>query len=287
MARLSSRFSLEEKVGRGAFGEVFRARDLETGAAVAVKRLHPGLDDDAALDRFRREARLLSLLDDPHVVRYVDHGEDDEGRLYLAVEWLDGEDLGRRQERKRLSFPEVIEAARQSALGLHALHEAGIVHRDVKPANLFLVQGEGGALRIKLIDLGVARAFGESTLTGGAMAMGTPFYMSPEQARGRERVTARSDLFSLGAVIFELCTGRRPYSGEHLFAVLAKIVLQEPPRLRDALPGVHPRLSALVLRAMSKSPADRFASAREMAEALAALPNDEQPVEPGLRGGIR
>jgi tetratricopeptide (TPR) repeat protein/tRNA A-37 threonylcarbamoyl transferase component Bud32 len=283
MARMEARFTLEDKVGRGAFGEVFRARDLETGERVAVKRLHQSLDDDAALDRFRREARLLSILDDPHVVRYVDHGEDADGRLFLAVEWLEGEDLGKRQQRERLSFPEVIEAARQAALGLHALHEAGIVHRDIKPSNLFLVPGEGGALRIKLIDLGVARAGGESTLTTGAMAMGTPFYMSPEQARGRERVTHRSDLFSLGVVIFELCAGRRPYTGDHLFAVLAKIVLQEPPRLRDALPGAHPRLEALVLRAMSKSPEARFASAWEMAEALAALPLTEGLVNAAIR----
>ncbi|MFO0756168.1 MAG: protein kinase [Byssovorax sp.] len=285
MSRFEARFALETRVGRGAYGEVFRARDRETGQLVAVKRLHEGLSDETALERFLREARLLSILDDPHVVRYVAHGEDEEGRHLLAVEWLEGEDVGQRQQRARLSLSEVIEVARQSALGLHALHEAGIVHRDVKPSNLFLARTDDGTIRVKLIDLSVARAGAEATLTTGTVALGTPFYMSPEQARGRDRVTARSDLFSLGVVLFELCAGKRPFTGDHLFAILAKIVLQEPPRLRDALPGAPPALDALVARAMAKRPDDRFASAWEMAQALAALPEVDRrlaPVDPSI-----
>ena len=276
---IESRFALEARVGRGASGDVHRATDRETGRAVAVKRLHPIHEDVLALGRFAREARLLAQIDDPHVVRYVAHGVDGQGRPCLVVEWLEGEDLAHRQRRARLTAAQSIEVVRQAALGLHALHRAGIVHRDVKPANMYLVAGgaggegdDGAPLRVKLIDLGIARAAGESTLTTLGTALGTPFYMSPEQARGEERVTPRADQFSLGVVLFELLAGRRPFTGDDFFAVLAKIVLQDPPRLRDVLPGVPPEIDALVLRAMSKAPERRFGSALEIADALLALP---------------
>src|SRR6185295_6988576 len=154
--------------------------------------------------------------------------------------------------------------ARQAALGLAALHARGIVHRDLKPSNLFLVAGEDARLRVKLIDLGVAHVSAEATLTNDGIAIGTPFYMSPEQARGDEAITPRSDLFSLGVLLFELLTGKRPFTGDAPLAVLAKILLQDPPRLRDALPSAPPELDALVARAMAKAPLDRFASAEEM-----------------------
>jgi tetratricopeptide (TPR) repeat protein len=271
---IESRFALEERVGRGASGDVHRATDRQTGRTVAVKRLLPIHEDPLAVDRFRREARLLAQLDDDHVVRYVAHGIDATGRPCLVVEWLEGEDVAHRQRRERLTIPEAIEVVRQAAVGLHALHRAGIVHRDVKPANMYLLAGgdDGRALHVKLIDLGIARAAGESTLTSMGVALGTPFYMSPEQARGEERVTARADQFSLGVVLFELVAGRRPFTGDDFFAVLAKIVLQDPPRLRDVMAGVPPELDALVLRAMSKAPEKRFGSALEIADALAALP---------------
>jgi tetratricopeptide (TPR) repeat protein len=276
---IETRFTLHARVGRGGSGDVFRATDTVTGAAVAVKRMIPAGDDPTALDRFRREVRLLSQIDDPHVVRYVAHGVDTAGSACLVVEWLEGEDLAHRQRRQRLSTAEALEVGRQAAMGLHALHQAGVIHRDVKPANLFLTAGEGGALRVKVIDLGIARAAGEATLTSFGVALGTPFYMSPEQARGEERVTHRADVFSLGVVLFELISGRRPYTGNDFFAVLAKIVLQDPPRLAEALPGVPAAIDALVRRAMSKAAEARFGSTRELADALAAIP--AWSVEPG------
>jgi tetratricopeptide (TPR) repeat protein len=269
---IEARFTLHLRVGRGGSGDVFRATDRETGATVAVKRMLPAGEEPTALDRFRREVRLLSQITDPHVVRYVAHGADAAGTECLVVEWLEGEDLAHRQRRQRLTAAEALDVVRQAATGLHALHQAGIVHRDVKPANLFLTTGEGGALRVKVIDLGIARAAGEATLTTIGVTLGTPYYMSPEQARGEERVSHRADVFSLGVVLFELLAGRRPFTGNDFFAVLAKIVLQDPPRLADALPGVPAAIDALVGRAMSKAPEERFASARELADALAAIP---------------
>ncbi len=270
---IETRFTLHARVGRGGSGDVFRATDALTGATVAVKRMLPPGEEPTALDRFRREVRLLAQIADPHVVRYVAHGVDAAGTACLVVEWLEGEDLAHRQRRQRLSAAEVVDVVGQAALGLHALHQAGIVHRDVKPANLFLTRGAEGALRVKVIDLGIARAAGEATLTTLGVTLGTPFYMAPEQARGEERVTAAADVFSLGVVLFELLAGRRPFTGTDFFAVLAKIVLQDPPRLASVLPGVPAVIDALVGRAMSKDPAARFESARALAEALLAVPS--------------
>lgn len=270
---VESRFSIEAAVGRGAAGEILRGIDRATGRPVAVKRLHARHDEEPSqVERFRREARLLAQIDDPHVVRYVAHGADRLGRPCLVVEWLDGEDVARRQRRQRLTVAEALDVARQAALGLDALHRAGIVHRDVKPSNLFAVPNADGSTTIKLIDLGIARAAGEATLTAFGSMLGTPFYMSPEQARGEERVTARADLFSLGAVLFELLSGRRAFPGDEIFAVIAKIVLAEPLALREVMPGAPPLADALLRRALRKAPEERFASAREMAGAIAAVP---------------
>jgi tetratricopeptide (TPR) repeat protein len=268
---IESRFTLEGRVGRGGSGDVHRARDRETGAIVAVKRLSAGTDDPMLLDRFRREARLLASIDHPNVVRYVTHGVDSAGRPCLVVEWLDGEDVAHRQRRQKLTIREALDVAHQAAVGLHALHRAGIVHRDVKPANLYLVGGADGQIRVKLIDLGIARAAGEATLTRMGNMVGTPFFMAPEQARGEERITSRADQFALGAVLFELLSGRRAFAGDDVFAVLAKIVLSDAPRLRDVLPGVPIELDALVRRAMSKAPEERFPSMQELADGLAAI----------------
>ncbi|APR79788.1 Adenylate cyclase [Minicystis rosea] len=268
---IESRFVLDARVGRGGSGDVHRALDRRTGDVVAVKRLL-SQDDEHAVARFRREARLLAQVGDPHVVRYLAHGVDDRGRPCLVVEWLEGEDLAHRQKRSRLTFVESLGVARQIATGLAALHDVGIIHRDVKPANVYLLDDGAGGLRAKLIDLGIARASSESTLTTVGLAIGTPSYMSPEQVRGEERVTTRSDQFSLGVVLFELVTGRRPFTGDDQFAILAKIVLGEPPRLRDLVPGVPLDLDTLVHRALAKDPLDRFGSTHELVAAIAAVP---------------
>ncbi len=268
---IESRFTLEERVGRGGSGDVHRGRDRETGALVAVKRLLSKRGDAVLVDRFRREARLLAQIDHPHVLKYVAYGVDREDTPCLVVEWLEGEDVAQRQRRQPLTVAEALDVAHQAATGLHALHDAGIVHRDVKPSNLYLVARGDEKIHLKVIDLGVARAAGEATLTTEGNMIGTPFYMAPEQVRGEERITSLADQFALGAVVFELISGRRAFTGEEVFAVLAKIILADPPRLRDVLPGVPAQLDALVRRAMSKSPAERFPSMRELAFEIAAV----------------
>jgi tRNA A-37 threonylcarbamoyl transferase component Bud32 len=265
---IETRFTLEARVGRGASGDVYRALDRVTGQPVAVKRLVHDRGDDDALTRFRREARLLAQIEHPHVVRYVAHGVDADGRACLVVEWLAGEDLSRRLKRAPLVPAEALLVAREIASGLAALHDAGIVHRDVKPANVFLVDDEAGGVRVKLIDLGVARSAGETTLTAAGLSVGTPSYMAPEQARGEERITPRADQFALGVLIFEIVAGKRPFTGPDQFSVLAKILLSEPPRLAEVVPDVPPALDALVSRALRKEPGDRFPSMAELSAVL-------------------
>jgi tetratricopeptide (TPR) repeat protein/tRNA A-37 threonylcarbamoyl transferase component Bud32 len=279
---LTGRFELEQLVGEGAFGEVYRARDRATGGVVAVKRLHRHLENPVTLERFEREARLLARVDSPYVVGYVAHGPDDEGRPCIAIEWLDGEDLARRQRTRPLGPAEGVEVVRQAALGLSALHRAGVVHRDVKPANFFLLSqpGASGAdrIRVKLVDLGVARVRAEDGLTAVGARVGTPLYMSPEQARGDEGVDARSDVFSLGVVLYELLSGRLPFTGDQSVIVLAKIVLNDPPPLSSVAPYVPRDLEAIVAAAMAKDPEARIASADDLAALLADV---RVPAAPG------
>lgn len=268
---IEDRFVLEAAVARGAFGEVLRGTERATGRPVAIKRLLAGAGDPVAVERFELEARLLAKVDSPHVVRYVAHGCDATGRPCLVLEWLEGVDLHRYRRVKALSVPMAVEVVRQIALGLDALHRSGIVHRDVKPSNVFVIERPDGGLLVKLIDLGIARAVSEPALTIDGMRLGTPAYMSPEQARGERNVGPTSDIFSLGVVCFELLTGRRPFVGTDPFAVLVKILLEQPPRPKELVPELPAVLDELVMRALAKDPARRWPSARELADQLSVM----------------
>src|SRR4051812_49055406 len=227
---MSERFELEQLVGSGGMGEVFRARDRLTGGAVAVKVLHASSRDT---ERFRREAQLLAEVSHPRIVKYVAHGIADGNRPYLAMEWLEGEDLGERLNRSRLTLHETLAVARRVCEGLAVLHERGIVHRDIKPSNLFLPGGKFDS--VKLLDLGVARLLHASRpSTRSGVMVGTPGYMAPEQARGNKEIDARADIFSMGCVLYECLAGRPVFAGDNIAALLAKILLETPMTLRDA-----------------------------------------------------
>jgi tetratricopeptide (TPR) repeat protein/tRNA A-37 threonylcarbamoyl transferase component Bud32 len=266
---IDRRYRIEAVVARGAFGEVLRATDRGTGERVAIKRLHEHLVSADHTSRLLREASMLAAVASEHVVTCSGWGRDDAGRPCLVLEWIDGEDLGRR--RSGQSVAEGIEIARQAAEGLLAIHAAGFVHGDVKPSNV-LVSREGGGLKIKLIDLGVARRIGEADPALRGLIVGTPSYMSPEQARGEESITPASDLFSLGVVLYEMLAGRRPFTGSDPFVVLAKILLEDPPLLSTIAPHVPAPLDALVMRALSKPLEQRFRTAGEVIEALGRAP---------------
>ncbi|HEX8789759.1 MAG TPA: serine/threonine-protein kinase, partial [Polyangiaceae bacterium] len=272
---LADRFELQKLAGAGGMGRVYRARDQATGGDVAVKVL-PG-DGDVA--RFAREAEVLASLDHAGIVRHVAHGVTPEGWQYLAMEWLDGEDLSRRLDRGgTLRVEETLLLATGVADALSAAHARRIVHRDLKPGNLFLVGGRLEA--VKLLDFGIARMLSGGELTVSGAVIGTPQYMAPEQVRGAP-VDARADVYGLGAVMFRCLVGRPPFGGAHQVAVLAKIVLESPPRLRDLCPDAPADLEALLERMLSKEPDLRPADALALREELAAIgaPRSGRPLQ--------
>lgn len=247
-------------------GVVYYAVDRQTDEPVAVKVLHARGSDSAA--RFAREAEVLESLRHPGIVRHIAHGQTAEGNLYLAMEWLDGMDLGRKLHKEGLTISESLTLAAAAADALGAAHAQGVVHRDVKPSNLFLLGGD--VSKLKLLDFGVARV-SQATITLSGITFGTPGYMAPEQARGDRLLDARADVFALGCVLFECLTGRAAFQGEHLMAVLAKILLEEAPRVRELRPEVPRALDQLVARMLSKEPDRRPRDGRELTTEMASL----------------
>jgi eukaryotic-like serine/threonine-protein kinase len=250
---VDGRFAIEAVAGSGGMGTVFRARDRASGDLVAIKVLRAEARE--ARERFVREVRVLAGLRHPGIVRYIaDGATGPSGRdLWLAMEWIQGETLGERLIRLALTPAESLEIARRVAEALGAAHAKGVIHRDIKPSNIML---SGGALEsVKVVDFGVARitdATHMATRTG--IMVGTPGYMAPEQARGNREVTAAADVFAVACVLFECLTGRHIFVGDNVMAVLAKILLEETPRLRDVRPDLPEALDRLLARALSKQP---------------------------------
>jgi eukaryotic-like serine/threonine-protein kinase len=248
-------------------GEVFRARDRVSGEAVAVKVL---LESRSGEDRrFTREAAVLSELRHPGIVRYVAHGVTDAGEPYLAMEWLEGEDLSCRLGRRALMMDETLTLLTRVAGALAAAHARGVVHRDLKPSNLFLVGRDIG--QVKVLDFGIARRGGATPITKTGAVVGTPGYMAPEQVRSGGDVDARADVFALGCVLFECLTGTPLFTGEHLMAILAKILFQEAPRLCEQAPDIPPALDALCARMLAKERDERPCDGAAVADALGTL----------------
>lgn len=274
---VGGRFELEMLAGKGGMGGVFRARDLATGDRVAVKALLQG--HEAQVPRFLREATVLEGLRHPGIVRYVTRDVTPAGEPYLVMEWLDGEDLGSRLRRGRLAVEDVVSLGVRAAEAMAAAHEIGIVHRDLKPTNVFLVDGDPG--RVKLLDFGVAKLGDEMHLTQTGTAVGTPGYMAPEQAGGAQALSPAADVFSLGCVLFEAVAGTPPFVGDHMMAVLAKILFGEAPRLSEFRPDVPRWLEAVIAAMLAKDPDHRPRDGKAVAEALAARPGGA-PTRPSL-----
>ena len=256
------RYRILGEIASGAQGAVFRGFDPDAGRLVALKVLHPTLTTDRSyLERFHREASLAASIDHPNVVRIFDVGEAN-GRHFIAMEFLP-ENLARLIESGGLSVERAASLAAQIADGLGAVHAVGIVHRDMKPQNV-LVAPDGTA---KVTDFGIARAESLSTMTATGVMMGTPYYMSPEQARG-ERVDAWSDVYALGCVLYQMLTGEVPFQATTPLAVLRQHIEEQPEPVRRLRSDVPRALVAIVERAMKKDPAKRFANGAEMAKAL-------------------
>ncbi|HEX6491524.1 MAG TPA: protein kinase, partial [Gaiellaceae bacterium] len=278
----SGRYRRERVLGEGGMASVYLARDVELDRLVALKLLAGRLDDEAAFrERFLREARLAARLLHPNIVQVFDVGED-EGRPYIVMEFVEGETLAKLLARRRaLPAAEAVELALQVCAGLEHAHEHGLVHRDVKPANL-LVRADGV---VKIADFGIAHAAESTRLTQVGTVLGTAAYLSPEQAAG-EPVSAKADLYSLGAVLYETLTGRVPYEPTSL-AELPLLQQRGPTSLRELEPAVPPGIEEAVMRCLARNPDYRPGSAAELAGGLAAAAPDARtkplpvPAAPG------
>ncbi|MCX4472123.1 protein kinase [Micromonospora sp. NBC_01655] len=265
---LSGRYRLDDRVATGGMGDVWRATDQILGRQVAVKVLLPALvSDPDFIARFRAEARIMAALRHPGIVQVYDCGEDDlpdGGRAdYLVMEFVEGQPLSRRIEAAgQLDVAETMSIVAQAAQALHAAHDGGIVHRDVKPSNL-LVQEDG---TVVLVDFGVARSVNVTSITSANAVPGTALYMAPEQAAGRP-VSGATDIYALGAVAYCCLTGGPPFTGDNPLQVAVRHLDDEPPELPREIPAP---VRDLVGRALAKDPAERFATGAAMAEAARA-----------------
>ena len=264
--RLSGRFVIERALGQGGMGAVYLARDEQLHEQVALKIMHGmALLDPKAEDRLRREASAARRISHANVVKIHDVGED-QGHLYLSMEYVEGSSLAQLITRHGLlPLPRVREYVIEICAGLTAAHEQGVIHRDLKPANVIVTADQ----RVKIIDFGLARIANLEGMTASGMLMGTPEYMAPEQIKGGV-TDARTDLYALGALTYQLLTGRPPFVGETPIAVSLAQATEDPVVPSQLRPGLDQAWDAFVLEALSKSRDGRFASAREMAEALPA-----------------
>ena len=265
---LAERYRLERELGSGGMATVYLARDPKHDRDVAVKVLRPELAAMLGADRFLNEIRISARLDHPHILTLIDSGAAD-GFLYYVMPFVRGESLRSKLTReKHIGLGETLDIVRQISSALDYAHRQGIVHRDIKPENILLHEGEA-----VLADFGIAMAVeqaGGSRLTESGMSLGTPQYMSPEQAAGERSLDARSDVYSLAAVTYEMLAGEPPHSGANLQAIIAKLLTEPPTRLRVLRHSVPEAMDAAVARALAKTPADRFTSAGAFAQALAS-----------------
>jgi eukaryotic-like serine/threonine-protein kinase len=269
-AALSGRYDIERELGHGGMATVYLAHDVQHDRPVALKVVLPELAASIGNERFQREIRLAARLQHPHILTVYDSGEA-AGQLWYTMPFVEGESLRDRLIREvQLPVDEAVRIVREAALALDYAHRHGVVHRDIKPENILLTDGQA-----LVADFGIARAFGsEAPLTGTGLAVGTPAYMSPEQATGERNIDGRSDIYALGCVLYELLAGEPPFQGPTVPAVIARVLSETPRPLSSVRPAVSPSLSNTVARAMARTPADRFASAAEFARTLGATSGD-------------
>jgi serine/threonine-protein kinase len=263
---LADRYRIERELGRGGMATVYLAHDLRHGRDVAIKVLHPDLGAALGGDRFLTEIRTTARLQHPHILPLLDSG-DAGGLLYYVMPVVTGESLRVRLTRGRqLPIPEAVRIAREVASALDYAHRHGVIHRDIKPENILLHDGQA-----LVADFGIALAVqqaGGQRMTQTGLSLGTPQYMSPEQAMGERTIDARSDVYALGAVTYEMLTGEPPFTGPSIQAIVARLVSEDPRPLVVQRKSIPDHVEAAVLRALEKLPADRFASAAEFAAAL-------------------
>jgi len=275
---LADRYRLERELGQGGMATVYLAEDLKHARKVAIKVLHPELSAVIGGDRFLSEIKTTASLQHPHILGLIDSGEAD-GLLYYVMPFIEGETLRARLTReKQLPIDDAVRLTKEVASALEFAHKRGIVHRDIKPENILLQDGQA-----LVADFGIALAVqqaGGSRMTQTGMSLGTPAYMSPEQAMGERDLGARSDVYALGAMTYEMLTGEPPFTGPNSQAIVAKVLTEQPPPLRPKRPSVPPAVEHAVLVALQKLPADRFSTAKDFADALDSKGGTHAPTVP-------
>src|SRR5256712_12406188 len=267
-AALADRYALERELGHGGMATVYLARDLRHGRPVAIKVLRHEIAAALGPERFLREIELAARLNHPHILPLHDSGEAS-GLLYYVMPYVEGETLRNRLDRAgQLPLAEAVQITREVADALSYAHSYDVVHRDIKPENILLEAGHA-----VVSDFGIARAITAAAggnLTETGIALGTPGYMSPEQGAASARVDERSDIYSLGCVLYEMLAGEPPYTGPSAESIVRQHPAAAPPRVSAMRAAVPPAIEQAVVRAPAKTPADRFATAAEFVEALAA-----------------
>jgi serine/threonine-protein kinase len=272
-AALAPTYAIERQLGRGGMATVYLARELRHRRPVALKVLRESIGAELGPERFLREIDTAARLQHPHILPVFDSG-DTAGRLWFTMPYVEGETLRQRLERQpALTIPEALRIAREAGQALAYAHQQGVVHRDVKPENILLT-GDGSTL---VADFGIARSSetGGERLTTGGMVVGTPSYMSPEQASGEAEVDGRSDIYSLGCVLYEMLAGRPPFTGATPHAIVARHLTEAPPAMSSAGRRVPAAIERVVRKAMAKSPGDRYAGAAELLAALEPVGAEE------------
>ena len=272
---LAGRYEIERELGRGGMATVYLARDVQHDRPVAVKVLHPDLAASLGAERFQREIKLAAGLQHPHILGVYDSGNAD-GNLWFTMPFVEGQSLRDRLNREgQLPINEAVRICREAALALDFAHRHGVVHRDIKPDNILLIDGQA-----MVADFGIARAIGASggeSLTQTGMSVGTAGYMSPEQATGESRIDARTDVYALGCVLYEMLAGEPPFTGPTAQAVIARAITETPRPMTSVRQAITPKLANAVSRALAKAPADRPATAGEFARDLESAVTVEIP----------
>ena len=279
---LSGRYLVTRKVGQGGMGAVYEATHTLIGKRVAVKvLLEKYAQREALVARLKQEAQLASSVGNEHIIDITDFGTTEDGRTFVVMEFLEGESLAECLAREtRLPEKRILKISAQTASALAAAHAKGVVHRDIKPENLFLLQRKDQDF-VKVVDFGISkslRASGEEEeqprLTQTGMVLGTPLYMSPEQARGDDALDARVDIYALGVIMYETATGRVPFLGNNYLSVISQVLNETPKPLREARPELSEEFEAVVMRAMAKDRSERYESANDMLADLNAILED-------------